>query len=94
MSSAESNLQQSLDPAILGAADRLRETFDSGRTRPLAWRREQLKRLKDLVSERSGEFVTALQADFGKPELEAWTMDFKGRVKVASKKNFQMILNF
>ena len=24
-------------------------------------------------------------------ELEAWTMDFKGRVKIASKKNFQMI---
>lgn len=24
------------------------------------------------------------------PELDAWTMDFKGRVKLASKKNFQL----
>ena len=24
-------------------------------------------------------------------ELDAWTMDFKGRVKMASKKNFQLI---
>ena len=75
MSSSESKFRESLDPAILGAADRLRDTFDSGRTRPLAWRREQLNRLKDLVRERSHELVTALQADFGKPELEAWTMD-------------------
>ena len=25
-------------------------------------------------------------------DLDAWTMDFKGRVKLASKKNFQLIV--
>ena len=31
---------------------RLRSTFESGRTRPLAWRREQLKRMKAMLVER------------------------------------------
>ena len=31
--------------AIPGHVTRLRQAFETGRTRPLAWRREQLKRL-------------------------------------------------
>jgi aldehyde dehydrogenase (NAD+) len=54
---------------------RLRETFDSGRTRPVEWRREQLHRLKAMVEEREGDLLDALAADLGKPRLEGWASD-------------------
>ena len=50
----------------------LRTTFDSGRTRPLSWRRTQLEALLRFVKENGDALVAALQADLGKPELEAW----------------------
>jgi aldehyde dehydrogenase (NAD+) len=51
---------------------RLRETFRAGRTRPLEWREEQLRRLGELLSRHGDELVAALQADLRKPRLEAW----------------------
>src|SRR5262245_13853725 len=60
---------------VHGLADRLRKTFESGRTRPLEWRRAQLKALKALVRERGDELVEALQADLRKPTFEAWAAD-------------------
>ena len=54
---------------------RLRATFDSGRTRPLEWRRQQLERLIAFAKENGDRLVEALQADMGKPELEARAAD-------------------
>jgi aldehyde dehydrogenase (NAD+) len=54
---------------------RLRETFDSGKTKPLAWRRAQLEALIRFAKENSDALVEALQADMGKPELEARAAD-------------------
>ena len=54
---------------------RLRETFDSGRTKPLAWRKAQLEALIRFAKENGDALVEALQADFGKPELEARAAD-------------------
>jgi aldehyde dehydrogenase (NAD+) len=54
---------------------RLRETFESGRTRPLEWRRAQLEGLLRFAREQGEALVAALQADMGKPELEARTAD-------------------
>jgi aldehyde dehydrogenase (NAD+) len=67
--------------AIPGIVAKLRAGFDSGRTRPLDWRREQLRALKALVRERGDELVEALQADLRKPTLEAWATDV-GQVTV------------
>jgi aldehyde dehydrogenase (NAD+) len=53
----------------------LRRTFESGRTRPIEWRREQLHRLKALLEEREGELLDALAADLGKPRVEGWATD-------------------
>ena len=53
----------------------LRATFDSGKTRPLAWRREQLQGLIAFAKENGDRLVEALQADLGKPELEARSAD-------------------
>lgn len=61
--------------AIPDVVESLRATFGSGHTRPLDWRREQLRSLRQMVRERGDELVAALRADFGKPELEARMMD-------------------
>ena len=63
---------------------RLRETFDSGRTRSLEWRRQQLKALIRFADENSDALVKALQADMGKPELEARAADI-GQINVEAK---------
>jgi aldehyde dehydrogenase (NAD+) len=62
-----------LDATALVA--RLRASFDSGRTRPLEWRREQLKAMRTLLVEREQELLDALAADLGKPRAEAWATD-------------------
>jgi len=60
---------------IAPAVERLRAAFDRGHTRPLEWRKQQLQRVLDMVEARGQDLVEAIQADFGKPELEAWTTD-------------------
>ena len=59
--------------ASLNAADivgRMRATFDSGRTRDIAWRRGQLEALRRLLLEREGRLIEAIAADFSKPAFE------------------------
>lgn len=56
------------------AAD-VRRTFETGRTRPIAWRRLQLQRVLALVTERESEILDALAADFGKPRFESWATE-------------------
>ena len=53
----------------------LRTTFETERTRSLAWRAEQLAALERMMSEREQEFMDALQADLGKHPLEAWATE-------------------
>ena len=55
-------------PASNGAAaasyaeliGQLRETFESGRTRPLEWRREQLKGLLAMLTDHEDAFVDVI----------------------------------
>jgi len=66
----------------------LRSAFESGTTRPLDWRREQLQALGKLVEDNGEELVAAMQADLRKPTLEAWAADLVatvGEVKLALK---------
>ncbi len=60
---------------ISDVAAELRRTFDGGATRSIEWRDRQLAALGRLVSENADAFVAALQADLGKPTLEALTAD-------------------
>jgi aldehyde dehydrogenase (NAD+) len=62
-----------LDASALVA--RLRASFNAGRTRPLDWRRAQLKALRKMLTEREPELLDALGADLGKPSLEAWATE-------------------
>ena len=49
----------------------LRHNFDLGITRPEAWRRAQLERMRTLLVERSSDFERALRVDLGKSATEA-----------------------
>ena len=62
-----------LTPAAVLA--RLRATFDSGRTRPVEWRKEQLRALDRLLVESEAELLEALRLDLGKPALEGFITD-------------------
>ncbi|GAC1478818.1 MAG: aldehyde dehydrogenase family protein [Acidimicrobiales bacterium] len=63
----------SLDAADVVA--RLRGTFSTGRTRPLAWRKAQLEGLRRLLTEGEAELLAALATDLGKPAVEGWLAD-------------------
>ncbi len=56
---------------------RLRTTYAGGRTRPLAWRRQQLDGLLRMLSEREDEIVAALVEDLGRAPFEAWAADIR-----------------
>ncbi|MCA9772416.1 MAG: aldehyde dehydrogenase family protein [Myxococcales bacterium] len=49
----------------------LRRAFNSGKSRPAHWRKQQLKGIKALLKERENEILQALAADAGKPILES-----------------------
>jgi aldehyde dehydrogenase (NAD+) len=63
----------SADAAATVAA--LRQTFESGRTRPLESRQRQLARLDELLVNEEGALLDALRADLGKPAIEGWVTD-------------------
>lgn len=56
---------------------RLRASFDSGATRPIAWRRRQLEAMRRMLEERESDFLAALAADLGKPGIEAWMTELR-----------------
>ncbi|MEB3020169.1 aldehyde dehydrogenase family protein [[Mycobacterium] crassicus] len=65
----------------IGVADvvaRLRETFATGRTRDVAWRRTQLHRLEQMMNENEARIADALAADLDRKPFEAWLADSAG----------------
>ena len=50
----------------------LRATYESGRTRPLAWRQSQLRGLLRLLAEKEEDAFRALHHDLGKHRAEAY----------------------
>ncbi|MFJ9473427.1 aldehyde dehydrogenase family protein [Streptomyces mirabilis] len=57
------------------AVARLRATFDTGRTKPVAWRKQQLQALRRLLTEQQDVFAQALQTDLGKSATESHMME-------------------
>ena len=58
--------------AVVGG---LRRWFEEGVTRPLDWRREQLRRMQRMLADGEGELLGALRADLGKPDVEGRLTD-------------------
>ncbi len=52
-----------------------RAAFDSGRSRPLAWRLDQIDGIRRLLVEQEGRILDALAQDLGKPGIEAYTTE-------------------
>ncbi|MGC9538875.1 hypothetical protein [Streptomyces sp. UG1] len=59
------------DGAVAETDSRLRAAFATGRTRPLAWRKAQLRALCGLLSDHRQMLAAALNADLGKSAAEA-----------------------
>ena len=55
----------------------LRDTFDSGHTRPAAWRKAQLKGLKQLLTEGEDQIAMAMREDLGKASAEGWVTEVR-----------------
>jgi aldehyde dehydrogenase (NAD+) len=53
----------------------LRRVFDTGRTRGLSWRLDQLRGIERLCDEREAEIAAALAEDLGRPAVDAWLGD-------------------
>ena len=51
--------------------ERLRQTFDSGKTRPIEWRLAQLAEVQRAMRDHEADFAEALRKDLGKPRFEA-----------------------
>jgi len=62
-----------VDAAVLNKT--LRATFESGRTRPAAWRKAQLAGLRRMMIDADAELTAALRADLGRPSMEAYAAD-------------------
>jgi len=64
---------QSITPAAVDAptlVSSLRASFGTGRTRPIGWRRAQLRRLRDLITENEDRIAGVLNEDLGRPRYE------------------------
>jgi aldehyde dehydrogenase (NAD+) len=59
-------------PAVVA---RLRASFDSGRTRPLEYRQEQLAGLARFLKERESEIESAIHQDLGRPSIEIYASE-------------------
>jgi aldehyde dehydrogenase (NAD+) len=66
-------ITRSVRPAatpIHATVSRLRASFESGHTRGLGWRREQLEGLCRMLRDRRADLAAAIHADLGKPKAE------------------------
>ncbi|GAC1408572.1 MAG: aldehyde dehydrogenase family protein [Mycobacterium sp.] len=75
-------------PDIPGTVRRLRDTFKTGRTRSIEWRKQQLLALEKMMVENEGVVAAALEEDLGRGLFEAWLADIvstAGEAKDAAK---------
>ncbi|MCO4770005.1 MAG: aldehyde dehydrogenase family protein [Deltaproteobacteria bacterium] len=69
MSAAAKITTSSVDAAQV--VSELRATFRTGRTKPIGWRKAQLRRFRDMVKENEDRMAQALKEDLGRPHYEA-----------------------
>jgi aldehyde dehydrogenase (NAD+) len=69
------NAVQAQKPDVAGTVARLRQTFATGRTRPVEWRKQQLKALERMMVENEPAIAAALADDLDRKPFEAWFAD-------------------
>lgn len=62
---------------IASVLETQRRFFGTGATRPVDFRRAQLRRLRDAVDRHADRLLAALHQDLRKPPLEAWTSEIQ-----------------
>jgi aldehyde dehydrogenase (NAD+) len=70
MASASPTLKYTPLAEISASVAAARKTFESGKTKSIEWRIQQLKAIKRLFKEKQSVIVSALRADLNRPELE------------------------
>ncbi|HEY8986680.1 MAG TPA: aldehyde dehydrogenase family protein [Streptomyces sp.] len=60
---------------------RLRATFRTGRTKPVEWRTTQLRRLREMLTEKGADLAAALHTDLGKSSAEAYRTEIDFTVR-------------
>ena len=60
---------------IISTVARVRSAFEARTTRPLEWRRTQLRRMVAMLEENEDRFSEALRKDLGKPTVEGFITD-------------------
>jgi len=65
-------MEATLAPDVLAP---LRAAFERGKTRPLAYRRQQLEAMRRMMNEHEERWFEALAKDLGKPTLEAYASE-------------------
>jgi aldehyde dehydrogenase (NAD+) len=63
------------NPDFTGLLSDLTATFNSGKTRELAWRRKQLKAVSRMMDECEDDLFGALKSDLGKCAMESFTTE-------------------
>ncbi len=61
--------------SIPGIFKDLRATFNSGKTRPIAWRKRQIEQIYKMCDEQKEVFASAANADFNRPSTETLLYD-------------------
>ena len=74
-----------------GVLAQVRSVFNTGRTRSVQWREEQLRAIERMCEEREGEISDALTQDLGRSTFEAWLGDIASTKAEAvfARKNFR-----
>ena len=74
-----------------GVLAQVRSVFNTGRTRSVQWREDQLRAIERMCEEREGEISDALTQDLGRSTFEAWLGDIASTKAEAvfARKNFR-----
>jgi len=74
MSTISSTSETSID-VIEKALKDLRQSFNSGKTKSISWRKQQLEQLFKMCDEQQNVFASAAKADFHRPDFETLFFD-------------------
>lgn len=72
---AQITSDQATDGGAAGVLADMRRVFNTGRTRSLQWRSEQLRAIEKMCDESEPEIAEALARDLGRSSFEAWLGD-------------------
>lgn len=74
MTSTSSNSETPID-TIENVFSVLRQSFNSGKTKPVAWRKHQIEQMLKMCVEQKDLFASAAHTDFHRPPTETILLD-------------------